>query len=112
LLIVSWVLFLLWKKTFKQIPFSNITLVVCFGLVWWAAIWMLNRDFNSSAYEVSYQAEKIDEDTHVPIYTSTDTSLIENEIVEVKTTIGEPYTEFAVGDKIPIITKDKDNTTF
>ncbi|HZH69212.1 MAG TPA: peptide MFS transporter [Flavobacteriaceae bacterium] len=112
LLIVSWVLFLLWKKTFKLISFSNITLVVCFGLVWWAAIWMLNRDFNSSAYEVSYQAEKIDENTYVPIYASTDTNLIENEIVDVKTTIGEPNVAFEVGDVIPIITKDKDNTSF
>jgi len=87
-------------------------LIVCFGLVWWAAIWMLNRDFNSSAYEVSYRAEKIDENTYVPIYASTDTSLIQNEIIDVKTTIGEPNVAFEVGDVIPIITKDKDNTTF
>lgn len=112
LLIVSWVLYLLWKKTYKIISFSNITLVVCFALVWSLAIWMLNRDFNSSAYEVSYQAEKVDENTFVPIYTSTDTSLIENEIVEVTTTIGEPFTQFNIGDKIPIITKDKDNSAF
>jgi POT family proton-dependent oligopeptide transporter len=52
LLIVSWVLYLLWKNTFKKIPGSNIVLVVCFLGVWGVVGWMLNRDLNSKAYEV------------------------------------------------------------
>lgn len=110
LLIVTWVLFLLWKKTFKKIPFSNITLVICFGLVWWAAIWMLNRDFNSSAYEVSYQAEKLEDGTLIPLYEPNQPTT--HEVVLATTTIGEPNVQFAVGDVIPIISKDKDHTAF
>lgn len=52
LLIVSWVLYLLWKNTFKKIPGSNIVLVVCFLGVWGVVGWMLNRDLNSKAYDV------------------------------------------------------------
>ncbi|MBR9923116.1 MAG: peptide MFS transporter [Bacteroidetes bacterium] len=66
LAIVSWVLFLLWKQTFKKIPGSNIVLVICFLCVWGVVGWMLNRDYNTTAYEVSYdaiEAPKIDEET-------------------------------------------------
>src|SRR5690554_7373127 len=34
LLIISWVLYLLYKNTFKKIPGSNIVLIVCFTMVW------------------------------------------------------------------------------
>lgn len=56
LLIISYVLFLLWKQTFKKIPNSNIVLVACFAVVWGIVIWMINRDMNTVAYDVSYQA--------------------------------------------------------
>lgn len=55
LLIISYVLFLLWKRTFKKIPGSNIVLVICFLGMWGVIGWMLNREFKSTAYNVSYQ---------------------------------------------------------
>jgi dipeptide/tripeptide permease len=58
LLIISWVLYLLWKKTFKKIPGSNVVLVVCFVLMWSIVGWMLNKDFNTIAYDVAYKAIK------------------------------------------------------
>lgn len=59
LLIISWVLFLLAKQTLKRIFWSNIILFTCFSLVWAAAVWMLNKDWTSNAYQVSYTAQQV-----------------------------------------------------
>jgi len=56
LLIITYVLYKLWQQTFKKIPGSNIVLAICFSGVWAIVFWMLNRDFNTTAYEVSYSA--------------------------------------------------------
>src|SRR5690554_1407151 len=61
LLIITWVLFLLNKRTFKKIPGSNIVLALCFALVWGVVIWMLGRDFNSVSYEVTYKAVAVEQ---------------------------------------------------
>ncbi len=59
--IVTWVLILLKKKTFAKIPGSNIVLAVCFLFMWGLAGWMLFQDFNSTSYEVKYEAVAIEE---------------------------------------------------
>lgn len=56
LLLITYVLFILGKKTFSKIFVSNIVLIVCFGLVWLIVGWMLKRDFNTVAYSVGYKA--------------------------------------------------------
>lgn len=56
LIIISWVLYLLWKKTYSKIGLSNIVLVVCFLLMWVLVGWMLNRDFNTVSYDITYDA--------------------------------------------------------
>ena len=56
LLIISWVLVKLFKKTYKKIPGSNIALALSFIGIWAVVIWMLNNDFTSKAYEINYQA--------------------------------------------------------
>lgn len=53
LVLISWVLYLLWKKTFTKIPGSNIVLVICFIGVWAVAIWMLNKEFSSEVSEIT-----------------------------------------------------------
>jgi len=53
LLIISYVLYLLGKQTWKQIPASNVILAITFIGVWAVAIWMLNRDFNAEATEIT-----------------------------------------------------------
>ncbi len=53
LLIISYVLFLLGKQTRKKIPVSNIVLIITFIGVWGVALWMLNRDFNAEATEIT-----------------------------------------------------------
>jgi POT family proton-dependent oligopeptide transporter len=52
LLIISYVLFLLGKQTWKIIPASNVVLVLTFLGVWGVALWMLNRDFNAATTEI------------------------------------------------------------
>lgn len=56
LIIVTWVLVLLNKRTFKKIPGSNVVLALCFALMWGLAIWMLGRDFSTISYDVQYEA--------------------------------------------------------
>jgi len=53
LLIISYVLYLLGKQTWKQIPASNVILAITFIGVWAVALWMLNRDFNADATEIT-----------------------------------------------------------
>ncbi len=126
LMIVSWVLFLLWKRTFNKIPYSNIVLVVCFTIMWGIAGWMLNRDLNTTAYDITYKAVEtfkldgegnflLDEEgnkqiMHTPITQSMPVPE-GSKVVDRVTSIAE-VTSFNVGDKISIITKDKDRTNF
>ncbi len=56
LLIVTWVLYLLNKKSFMKIPVSNVVLSICFALMWGLVIWMLVKNYSSTAYNVSYEA--------------------------------------------------------
>jgi len=50
--IISWVLVLLFKKTFKKYALSNIILAFSFLIIWGIAIWMLNIEFKKDIAEV------------------------------------------------------------
>lgn len=129
LLIISWVLFLLAKRTGRKIPGSNVVLVVCFLGVWSVVGWMIYRDFNTTAYEVTYKAEEIavmDDKTgeqkktkkgdlvfeYKAITQQTDMASVSNKVVDKKVIIGEPFVDFKVGDEIDIIAKNNDGTAF
>lgn len=53
LVIITYVLFLLWKKTFSKIPGSNIVLALCFLSMWGVVVWMLNREFTAESNEIT-----------------------------------------------------------
>ncbi|MFD0964334.1 peptide MFS transporter [Pseudofulvibacter geojedonensis] len=126
LLIITYVLYILWKKTYSKIPMSNVTLVVCFALMWGIVGWMLNRDFNTVAYDVTYQAiespvlnedgsQKKDEKgilqfSYKPISEAM-TVASTDKVVNKVTSVAEPA-EFKVGDKVQIITKDNEGSAF
>ena len=126
LIIISYVLYLLWKKTFKKIPGSNVVLVFCFVFMWAIVGWMLNRDFNTVAYDVSYTAiekpildenneHSKDEDgnlmfSYEPI-TIRMTPLSSDKVVTRITSIAEPVS-FNIGDKLSVIAKNNEGTTF
>lgn len=121
--IITWVLVLLFKKTIKNYPLANITLGLSFVIIWGIVFWMINRDLNSNAYIVNYDAIKsaeIDEKTnkqaideksgkpifnYIPITESTEISSTDS-IVQQKVDIIEPVS-FEVGDEVNIIDIDK-----
>ncbi|AJR02300.1 peptide MFS transporter [Siansivirga zeaxanthinifaciens] len=53
LVIITYVLIDLWKKTFKKIPYSNIVLAVCFLFMWGIVFWMLKREFSADVSEIT-----------------------------------------------------------
>ena len=118
LIIISWVLFLLWKKTFKKIPGSNIVLVICFLFMWVLVGWMIQRDFNTVVYDVTYQAiettSQDEEGNDVVTYKAiSDQTIVQDgaNVVDRKVSIAEPLT-FKVGDTVNIITKNNEETAF
>lgn len=126
LVIISWVLVLLWKKTYYKIPGSNIVLVLCFVVMWGLVGWMLNRDFNTVAYDVSYSAIELpalDDDGKQIIdkngnlvftYKAVSENMqptLNDKVVKRITSIAEPIT-LSVGDQLKMITKDNEGTSF
>lgn len=112
--IISWVLFLLFKGTFKRFKLASIILGSSFLIIWGIVFWMINRDLKSKAYEVEYsQIEtkeknpdtKQQESKRTTIYE--DTKLEGKEVI-VKTTktIIEPI-EFHKGESLLLIDRDK-----
>jgi len=54
LVIVSYVLILLVRGTFKSIGLSNMFITTSFVIIWGIALWMLNKEYHMKAYEVQY----------------------------------------------------------
>ncbi|MCD2257692.1 peptide MFS transporter [Psychroserpens luteolus] len=52
LAIITWVLYLLFKKTYSKIPYSNIILALSFAFLWYIVYYKLNREFSKEATEV------------------------------------------------------------
>lgn len=52
LAIITWVLYLLFKKTFSKVPISNIVLSICFLIIWGIAFWKLSNEFSKDTTEV------------------------------------------------------------
>ncbi|MCF6223489.1 MAG: peptide MFS transporter [Flavobacteriaceae bacterium] len=52
LLIITWVLYLLFKKTSSKIFTSNVVLSIAFVLLWGIVIWKIDREFSEETTEV------------------------------------------------------------
>jgi|UniRef100_UPI004049ED63 proton-dependent oligopeptide transporter, POT family len=50
LAIITWVLYLLFKQTFKDYAIANIILSISFVIVWIIALWMLTKDYYTAGY--------------------------------------------------------------
>ncbi len=114
LLIITYVLYLLAKQTFKKIAASNIVLVVCFIGVWGVVGWMLNRDWSTTAYDVTYQAIETTNGDGETVYnpvTQAMTVAPTDKVVTRTASIADPA-QLNVGDQLAIIHKDKDVTEF
>jgi len=121
--IITWVLYLLFKKTYKKYLASNIVLGFSFVLIWGIVAWMINRDLNSNAFIVSYPTiehqvldegtgeQAIDKKTNQPLFTYTPVTdstqvLPTDKIVEQEITIIEPL-DLKVADEIAIMDVDQ-----
>ena len=116
--IITYVLILLWRRTFSRIPGSNIVLAICFAGVWGLVLWMLNRDWSSTAYEVSYQVVQKQfendqgETTKQFVPVTEDYNIEATDVVEPRTVkIAEPV-DLEVGQEITIMPKNNENTQF
>lgn len=125
---ITYVLYLLGKRTYKTIPGSNIVLIVCFLGIWAIVGWMLNRDFQTTAYDVTYKAIEspvMDEETnqqqkdaesgelvfsYTPITESMDVPT-DAKVVDKTISIAEPVT-LTANQEIKIIPKNNDGTEF
>ena len=50
LIIINWVMYLLFKKTFAKYSIANIILAFSFLIIWIIALWMLSKDFYTAGY--------------------------------------------------------------
>ena len=116
LLLITYVLFLLIKKTYKKIFPAVVVLLLCFSLVWGIASWMLQRDFKTTAYSVSYQAyEQTDTQgrtTYIPITEENRVARPDLKMVERTTIIGVADYDLKVGQEIKLLSKNNKNTSF
>lgn len=128
LLFISWVLILLWKRTYKVIPGSNIVLVICFAGMWGIVGWMLNRDFSTVSYAVEYSAiqgeavmdeesgkQKVDEANNLVFAQTPITEEMEvpaDAIITKQSTNIEVPSELAVNSDVNIITMNNEHTAY
>jgi len=121
--IITWVLYLLFKQTYKKYLAANIVLGFSFVIIWAIVGWMINRDMNSNAFIVSYPTieqqvldegtgqQAIDKKTNEPLFTYTpvtaSTEISQSDkIVQQEITIIEPL-DLKVADEIAIMDVDQ-----
>lgn len=56
--IISWVLYLLFKKTIKKYFVSNMILALCFCLIWGLIYFKIKTNFSTYSYEVNYETSE------------------------------------------------------
>ena len=107
--IITWVLFKLFKQTFKDYRLSNLVLGASFVIIWGLIFWMINRNANSNALVVDYQkiesVETNDEGKSETVYANVleSTKLAAaDKLVKDTTTVIEPG-DIKIGDKVSLI---------
>lgn len=104
--IITYVLWKLFGQTFSKYRLSNLFLAASFVIIWGLIFWMINRNLNSKAMLVQYDAIEVKgEDGKDPEYTYVTESMTPaatDKIVQKETTIIEPG-DFGPGDKVNII---------
>jgi len=115
--IITYVLFLLFKQTFKKYFLSNLILAFSFVLIWGIVIWKIYNNFNTYSYEISYNSYQISEtidgkETVKEFLVTAETTLPENAVLVENTTVILSSNDFVKNDKIDIIDIDKKGTNF
>jgi POT family proton-dependent oligopeptide transporter len=61
LAVVTFVLLKLVNATMSQIPFSNLAICLSFVIIWAIALWMLQKEYNMRAFEVTFVQQVVEE---------------------------------------------------
>jgi len=111
--IITWVLFLLFKQTFKKYLVSNLILGFSFVLIWGIVIWKINNNFNTYSYEITYPTYQIatEEGTKKNILTA-NAEIPQGAVLGTDTTVIRTSSDFLPNDEISIIDIDKKGVTF
>lgn len=112
--IITWVLFLFFKKTFKKYFISNLILGFSFVIIWGLVIWKINNNFNTFSYEISYptyQITNVDGTTKFKAITA-ETIMPENAIIGEEKTVIRSSKEYVKSDQLAIIDIDKKGVNF
>jgi proton-dependent oligopeptide transporter, POT family len=110
--IITYVLFLLFKQTFKKYFVSNLILAFSFVLIWGVVLWKIYNNFNTYSYEISYNTYAIPAEDVKPIAITAETTVPENAEIIENTTVIISSNEFIKDDKISILDLDKKGTNF
>ena len=118
LALITWVLILLNKATMKKYAISGILLSFSFLVIWGIVGWMIKKDFNTKAYEVTFSQMVMNEETKVEELKEITTVLREDTPLEVnqefyvldvngkgKLIYLDPETAEKVDTKLPAIVK-------
>lgn len=116
--IISYVLFLLFRKTYKNYLASNLVLGFSFLIIWGLIIWKIYANFNTFSYEITYQTYDViktgedgKEEKQTFIVNGINVPDANAEIIE-QTTVVRSLDDFASGHTVQIIDLDKKGSTF
>ena len=115
--IITYVLFLLFKQTFKKYFLSNLILAFSFVLIWGIVIWKIYNNFNTYSYEITYNTYQISEtidgkETIKEFPVTAETTVPENAVLVENTTVILSSNDFVKNDPIDIIDIDKKGANF
>jgi len=111
--IITWVLFLLFKQTFKKYMISNMILGFSFVLIWGIVIWKINNNFNTFSYEITYPTYQLSSEEEAKKTAITSITEVPNgAVMGEETTVVRSSSDFVANDKISIIDIDKKGTNF
>ncbi len=115
--IITYVLFLLFKQTFKKYFLSNLILAFSFVLIWGIVIWKIYNNFNTYSYEITYNTYQISEtidgkETVKEFPVNSETVVPENAVLVENTTVILSSNDFVKNDQIDIIDIDKKGANF
>jgi POT family proton-dependent oligopeptide transporter len=115
--IITYVLFLLFKQTFKKYFISNLILGFSFILIWGIVIWKIYNNFNTYSYEISYQTYQINETKDGQEITkefaiTAETIVPENAVLLDNITVIRSSNDFVKNDNISIIDIDKKGVNY
>ena len=111
ILIISWVLFLLLKKTIKTYLLSGIILATSFVMIWLIVSWKINRELETKTYLVEYkQVQKNIQNEELISIVKASTILSEKDKVETSTLKIKELDKLKIGENVWLFDTDNNGS--